>query len=339
MIALSNKEKQSNPSGATNNLYSKATAMCVRATDFFPVYIVGGATLALLWPRSVVWFSGRLFDLSFQLSMAIMGLTLSLPQLSSALTSPRAVVLGCILQYSVMPICGLIVSMLLFHNPSLAQGVMLVSCCPGGAASNLVALLAGADVALSVVMTTASTVLASVLTPLLFKLLAGTIVQVSATDLIVSTSKRVLLPLALGVAFRLFAPSTCKAITPFCPLVAVITVSLVCASVIGNNSAAISSTGLLLPLCCVLLHSAGFVAAYILSQLLGLPTSRQRTVTIEVGVQNSALGVLLAYASPQLPNEAALPCAISACVHTTLGSTLAAFWRHLDRREQRLSTA
>ena len=312
------------------SLYTRFASTCSRLTDAFPVVVLAGAGIALMCPHSLSWFKGALFERSFQLSMMVMGLTLSLPQLRIAMTNPRVALIGLVAQYAIMPLMGLLTSSSM-SNTSFKTGTILVSCCPGGAASNLVSLLAGADTALSVVMTTASTLVASIVTPILFKLLAGTVVEVSATSLILSTSKLVLAPLAFGVGARVLAPQACDLAKPFCSLIAVLMVSLVCASVIAKHSVEIVTTGFTLPLLVSLMHCGGFAVGFGVARLLGFDARSQRTVSIEVGMQNSALACLLAYASPAIPDAAALPCAISASVHSTLGSTLAGIWRNTDR--------
>ena len=163
-----------------------------------------------------------------------------------ALQSPRQVAVGVALQFSVMPLLAFAISRLLPLPTPLAVGLILVGCCPGGTASNLVTYIAKANVALSVVLTAASTLLASVATPALCAALAGTLVPVPAAKLMASTAQVVLAPVALGLVLKRVAPKAVAAVAPLCPPVAVATVTLICASVIGGSAEAVRSAGPLL---------------------------------------------------------------------------------------------
>jgi BASS family bile acid:Na+ symporter len=208
-----------------------------------------------------------------------------------------------------------------------AVGLILVACCPGGTASNVVTYIARADVALSVLMTTCTTLGAVVLTPLLTKLLAGRLVEVDAWGLFLSTLQVVVLPVAAGVAINRFLPRVVRTVMPVAPLVSVITIALVCASIIGQNAAAVLGSGPQLLLAVVLLHAIGFGVGYLFARLLGYDRIVARTISIEVGMQNSGLGVVLAQKHFPAEPLTAVPCAISSVVHSVIGSLLAGWWR------------
>ena len=229
-----------------------------------------------------------------------------------------------------MPLLAFLLSRCLGLSTPLAVGLILVGCCPGGTASNLVTYIAGAAVALSVVLTAASTALAAVATPALTAALAGTLVPVPASGLMLSTASVVLAPILLGLLLQRAAPAAVSALAPFCPPFAVATVTLICASVLGGSAAALRSAGPTLLLAVVALHAGGFALGYGASAAAGFPERVRRTVSIEVGMQNSALGCVLALA--HFGAEAAMPAALSATVHSVLGSMLAGFWRYRDAR-------
>jgi BASS family bile acid:Na+ symporter len=209
----------------------------------------------------------------------------------------------------------------------LAVGLILVACCPGGTASNVVTFLARANVALSVLMTMCSTFGAIILTPLLTKWLAGTYVPVDALALFLSTIKIVLAPLVLGVALHHFAPRVVKTILPAAPLVSVLVITLICASIIGSNADALKRSGGRLLIAVFLLHTAGFGLGYLATRVLRFAEIDCRTIAIEVGMQNSGLGAALARQHFSTIPLAALPCAISATFHSIIGSLLAGLWR------------
>jgi BASS family bile acid:Na+ symporter len=239
---------------------------------------------------------------------------------------PRAVLLGFAAQYTIMPLCGWAIAKLMALDTPFAVGLILVACCPGGTASNVVTYLARANVALSVVMTMVSTFAAVIMTPLLTQLLAGTLVQVDALGLFVSTLQVVIAPVALGVLLNRIAPRAVAASLPIAPLFSVITIALICASIIGQSAQAIRESAGSLLLSVFMLHAAGFALGYLSGLLFRLDTPTVRTVSIEVGMQNSGLGVVLAKRHFSDPLTA-VPCAISSVFHSVIGSVLAGLWR------------
>ena len=219
------------------------------------------------------------------------------------------------------------VTRLLKLETPFAVGLILVACCPGGTASNVVCYIAKADVALSVLMTTASTFGAVFMTPLLTKWLASSLVKVPAWDLFLSTVQIVLLPVLLGIVVHHLFPRLVKAALPVAPLVSVLTIALIVASIVGQNAEAIKKSGGILLLAVFLLHAGGFFLGYLFSRLLGYGTIVNRTISIEVGMQNSGLGVALAQKNFPLLPTAPVPCAISSVFHSVIGSVLAGIWR------------
>lgn len=216
-----------------------------------------------------------------------------------------------------------------------------MACCPGGTASNVVTYLANADVSLSVLMTTASTLGAAVMTPLLTQLLLGTLVPVDAAGLLVSTLQVVLAPVLAGAALNSAFPRAVGALAPLSALSAVVIIALICGSVIAQNSSAALAAGPRLLLALFLLHGGGFFLGWFVSRVvLRQPERVARTSSIEVGMQNSALGAVLAGQHFSANPLAAVPCAISACMHSVLGSLLAAAWRLWgDKRDGSVSPA
>ena len=189
-------------------------------------------------------------------------------------------------------------------------GLSLVACCPGGTASNVVTYLARADMPLSVAMTAASTLGAVVMTPLLSSLLIGQLVPVDALALLVSTVQVVLLPVVLGYFLNRTFPKAVAAVTPLSALSAVVLIAVICGSVVAQNAAAISSAGPQLLVAVAALHAGGFLLGYGASRASGAPETVSRTNSIEVGMQNSALGAMLAMTHFPAHPLAAVPCAI-----------------------------
>lgn len=301
--------------------------MLERLANAFPVWVLVACGLALVEPRLFTWFRGEAIVVGLAVIMLGMGITLSIDDFARVATRPATVAAGFVAQFVIMPMSGWLVATTLGLDTPFAVGLILVACCPGGTASNVVTYIARADVALSVLMTTCTTLGAVVLTPLLTKLLAGRMVEVDAWGLFFSTLQVVVLPVAAGVAINRFLPRVVHAVMPVAPLVSVITIALVCASIIGQNAAAVLGSGPQLLLAVVLLHSIGFGVGYCFARLLGYDRIVGRTISIEVGMQNSGLGVVLAQKHFPAEPLTAVPCAISSVVHSVIGSLLAGWWR------------
>jgi BASS family bile acid:Na+ symporter len=297
------------------------------ATTAFPVFVLGAAALGLLQPTSFDWFLPSYVAPALGITMLGMGLTLTFADFARVLSTPKRIFTGFALQYTIMPAVAFAVSRLLALPLDFAVGLCIVGACPGGTASNVVTYLAKADLPLSVAMTTASTMGAVIATPLITKLLLGTLVPVDVVALLLSTVQVVLLPVLLGAALNQTFPKQVERLAPLSALSAVLLIAAICGSVIAQNASAVASAGLRLLLAVGLLHAGGFAFGYGLSKVLGMPEKVARTNSIEVGMQNSALGALLATTHFAGNPLAAVPCAISACTHSVMGSLLAAFWR------------
>ncbi len=295
-------------------------------TNLFPVWVLLGAVVALVHPPAVTWFHGPFIVAGLAVIMLGMGITLSLDDIRRAAAMPRAIGVGLLAQYGIMPLLGASVAWMFALPTPLAVGVILVACCPGGTASNVVAYLARAHVALSVLMTMASTFAAVLMTPLLTGWLAGTLVPVDAWGLFHSTVQVVLLPVLAGIALHHGAPRLVRGVLPVAPLVSVVAIALICASIIGQSADSFRESGVRLMSAVFVLHAAGFGLGYAFARALGYDVTVARTLAIEVGMQNSGLGAVLArrhFADPMT----ALPAAISATFHSVIGSVLAAIWR------------
>lgn len=297
------------------------------ATDLFPVWVLAGAVAALIHPPLFLWFKSNHVFIGLAIVMLGMGLTLTPSDFAAVLSDPRTILVGFVAQYLIMPLSGYVVAVGLQLDNELAVGIILVGCCPGGTASNVVTYLARANVPLSVLMTMCSTFAAVFMTPLLTRLLAGQYVDVDAWKLFMDTLQVVLLPLVVGMILNYFTPKLVKRVLPVAPLTSVILVALICASIIGQQRDSIMNQGPRLLLAVLLLHTLGFALGYAFAWAFKYDRSTCRTISIEVGMQNSALGASLAQRSFEMMPAAPTPCALSAVCHSVLGSLLAAYWR------------
>ncbi|KAL4421111.1 hypothetical protein ABPG77_001506 [Micractinium sp. CCAP 211/92] len=267
--------------------------------------------------------------------MLATGLTLSLEDVKHVLRSPGCVLDGLALQYAVLPSLALLLVQLLGLPPEYAVGLLLVSCCPGGSASAVVSHLAGADVPLNVTMTAAGALAASVTMPLLSSLLLGVSIPANGPALALSTLQIVLLPVLAGVAIREVVPAAVAPLRPLCTLAGAALLALSLGSYIAIASAYVAATGAAavaraawprLLAAVTAWHAAGFALGYALPRALGLPEAAARSHAIQTGQRNSVLASQLALASFPAHPLAAVPCVVSACVHTALGGLAAAYW-------------
>ena len=298
---------------------------CDKITSIFPLWTIAASAAGYKYPHLFAWFQPYVTP-ALALTMLSMGMTLTWDDFKKVGRSPTDILIGFFAQFSIMPTAAYVISNMMQLPPELAAGLILVGCAPGGTASNLVTLIAGADVALSVLMTLCSTVAAIFFTPYLSTMLAGSIVDIKAKDLVVSTMSVVLAPVLTGLVLNTKAPKACAATSRVSPAISVFLIATICGCVQAVNSIASSAVSVKLLTSICLLHSFGFGLGYTVARLMGLSEKKSRTVSIETGMQNSALAVVLAKHFPN-PTLSGLPGAFSATIHSTLGSILAAIWR------------
>ena len=325
----------------TNQTKNRIDQVLSRLTSLFPFFVVSAAILATYRPSTLEWVNnGSTITIMLASVMIGMGMTLTKSDFDVVFQSNqiRSVPIGVLCQFGIMPLSALLVGKYIMklqtRNPSLYLGLVLVGSSPGGTASNLVSLIANADVALSVVLTSCSTILASLVTPLLVKLLAdtGANVSISGWALCIATAKVVLAPILVGMTLNAKAPRLCRWVSRFTPFASVVLVSLICGGVVAQNATVtVGMGGNVLRttlLSVLLLHTIGFVAGYIIPRkVLRCDERTSRTVSIETGMQNSALACVLARSIVGADPLSSLPGALSATIHSCLGSMLAAFWR------------
>mmetsp|Transcript_18399 Transcript_18399/g.55394 ORF Transcript_18399/g.55394 Transcript_18399/m.55394 type:complete len:425 (+) Transcript_18399:278-1552(+) len=327
----------SDPSDAGNEpgeLEASLGRVAAQLSNLFPLWVGLASGLGLLYPPALAWFRAEYTTAALALTMLAMGTSLTFQDFADVMREPKLVLLGAGLQYTIMPLLGFTISRVANLSMPLAIGICIVASCPGGTASNLVTYLAQADVALSVTMTTVSTLLAVVATPLLTQALVGAMMKVSVVGLLYSTLQVVLVPVGVGACLNQAFPRAVRRAAPFSPLVCVVTVALLVGSIIANQAEFVRQAGWKLLAAVASLHAGGFLFGYVLSRAAGAPERAARTNSIEVGMQNSALGAFLALAHFPDPLTA-VPCAISACTHSLMGSAIAGVWRWRDIQRAR----
>ena len=299
------------------------------AVTVFPVLILAAFAVALVAPA-------RLSPLSAWTSIALgiimfgMGLTLTPPDFALVARRPLPVLVGVVAQFVIMPTLAWILARVFGLDPALAAGVILVGCAPGGTSSNVISYLAKGDVALSVTMTSISTLLAPLMTPLLTSWLAGQYMPVDAGAMTMSIVKMVLVPVVGGLVVRILFARAVERVLPAMPWVSVLGICYVVLAVVSKSAEKILSAGLLILLVVACHNVLGYLLGYGASRMLGRDARVCRTISIEVGMQNSGLAATLAvaYFSP----AAALPGAVFSTWHNLSGAVLAAIYRRLDGR-------
>ena len=316
------------------------TRLIERATSLFAIWTVLGVVWAWIMPSHFSWVTGTqvygqsLVSVMLGIIMLGMGLTLSLDDFRRILAMPKGIALGAALQFTIMPLAGISFALLFALEEGLAVGLVLVACCPGGTASNVVAYLARANLALSVSMTMCSTLVAILLTPLLTDWLGGVFIEIDRWSLFRNMVAIVLVPVVAGVALNTLLPNITRRIAVVSPLVSVIAVVLIVGAIMGNSKAQIIEHAGVLLLAIFMLHLTGFALGFFLPRLLKFSEDDCRTISIEVGMQNSGLGASLA-SSPSFAAQfsnvaqaalAPVPSAISSVYHVVIGSLLAGIW-------------
>jgi len=280
----------------------------------------------MLRPEFFIWFSGDLITLGLGIIMLGMGLTLKISDFKTLFKNPRWTIVGVLIQFSVMPFLGWAISKIFQLPDFFAVGLILVSCCPGGTASNVIAYLSNLNVAFSVTMTFISTLIGVVLTPILITNISGELINVDLNGLLLSATKVVLLPVLIGLIVSKYFRTFTKKIIGYSPSVAVVFIVLIVASIIGEGKEIILQSGINLLISIMILHLLGFIIGYIISFIFLRDKKLSKTICIEIGMQNSGLGVVLAKENYVNPSTA-IPSAISSLVHSIYGSIFVAIFK------------
>ncbi len=292
--------------------------------NLFPLWAVLFSVAAFYFPTPFAAMKPAIVPLLGWVMFG-MGMTLLARDFSQVLKRPSVFAFGTALQFCLMPLMGWIIAKLFGLPPYLAAGLILVGCSPGGTASNVVCYLARGDVALSITLTSISTLLAFVATPFLAWLYIGQTVPVPAMSMLVSILKIVLLPVSLGILINTFWGKLIKRFQRVFPMISVFSIVLIIAIIVGMNQHNLASMAPVLFLCVVLHNLFGLACGYGLARMMGYGEKECRTLAIEVGMQNSGLSVALAV--KYFSTSAALPGAIFSIWHNLSGSFLASYWR------------
>lgn len=297
--------------------------LCNYISKYMGAIVVLVAAIALFWPSSFLWVDTWAINPMLGVIMFGMGLTLSPQDFRIVFSRPKDIIIGCLAQFTIMPLLALGLSWAFALPKELALGVILVGCCPGGTASNVITYLAKGDLALSVGMTATSTLLAPLITPLLVWLLAGTMVEVDTIGMLLSIVYVVIAPIVVGLIFQRYLPKFTKSTVPYLPAFSSIVIAFVVGIVVSHNADRLLVGGMIVVLVVMLHNLCGLSLGYIIGRLLGLADAKRRAISIEVGMQNSGLASSLATLHFAAYPLATIPGAIFSVWHNISGALVA----------------
>lgn len=293
------------------------------AGDTFAIWVLVAAGLAIWIPEYFTWI-GSYITILLGIVMFGMGMTLKVDDFKLILQHPKGVIIGIISQFVIMPSLAFALAKIFSLPPEIAVGVILVGCCPGGTSSNVMTFLAKGNTALSVTITSCTTLLAPFVTPALIYLLASEWLPVSFMAMFMSVIKVVLIPIILGIIAQfLFKPLVAKSVD-ILPTVSVVAIVMIVAAVVSGSRDKILETGLIIFAIVILHNGLGYLLGFLVAKLFKLKFDDQKAVSIEVGMQNSGLGAQLAMT--HFDPVAAVPSAIFSFWHNISGPILATYW-------------
>lgn len=292
-------------------------------SKFMAVIVIAVAALALFAPSTVSFIKTTYVNTLLGIVMFGMGLTLKPSDFKVVFSNPKDVIIGCISQFTIMPLLAFLLTKIFLLSPELAIGVILVGTCPGGTSSNVMTYLSKGDVALSVGMTAVSTILAPFLTPLLTYLYAGAKVDVDMGNMFLSIIKVVIIPIAAGFLINHFFRKITEKVIEILPLISTTAIVAIVAAVVSANSAKILTSGLLIAAVVILHNICGYLLGYGVGKILKLDCTKCRAISIEVGMQNSGLATSLAATHFAQYPLATIPGAVFSVWHNISGAILA----------------
>jgi BASS family bile acid:Na+ symporter len=329
--------------------YMKFLQKCSKLlSDYTALFVIAVAIVTFFAHSLMSWVNFSLFfdfignkftnqSLIIGIIMFTMGLTLTTEDFKILAARPFDICIGACAQYLIMPFLAYTLTKVLNLSPAIALGLILVGCCPGGVSSNIMSYLCGGDVAFSVGMTTVSTLLSPVMTPIMVSLLAhGAKISIHGFPMFVSILETVLLPIAVGfyLNHKFGQHKVFKELQSVMPGIAVIGLACVVGGVVSSQGENFFTSGVVVFVAVFLHNSLGYALGYLAGKLAGMNVKKKRTISIEVGMQNAGLATNLVTTTAQfaaLP-QAAIICAVSCVWHSISGILIAALYAQMDKR-------
>ena len=308
--------------------------VCDFIAQWMGLLVLVVAAVAMFLPESFIWIDTKTINPLLGVIMFGMGLTLSPNDFKIVLSRPKDILIGCLAQFTIMPLLAWLLTLAFSLPKELALGVILVGCCPGGTASNVITYLAKGDLALSVGMTACSTLLAPIVTPLLVLLTAGTMVEVDTLGMLLSIVYVVIAPIIVGLLCQRFIPRITKAVTPYLPAFSSLAIALVVGIIVSHNADRLMLGGLIVILVVILHNLLGLSLGFAIGRLLRLEKPKCVALSIEVGMQNSGLASSLANMHFAAYPLATIPGAVFSVWHNISGALAARIFQRTTNNNQ-----
>ena len=300
--------------------------LCAFISEYMGFIILIVAMLALFFPSTLSTVPTKVINYMLGVVMFGMGLTLRLEDFRVVFSRPKDIIIGELAQFCIMPVLAWMLAKLFALDDALTLGVILVGCCPGGTASNVITYLAKGDLALSVGITGVSTIFAPLLTPLLTWALAGEQIHVDVWSMVLSILWVVILPILLGFAFKRLFPNLSNHAVEYLPTVSVLAIAFIVAIIISANASKLLVGGFVIIIVVVLHNILGLSVGYLIASMLHLSVPKRKAIAIEVGMQNSGLASSLAALHFAAYPMATIPGAIFSVWHNISGAIVAKFF-------------
>jgi len=300
---------------------------------YMAVIVLVVTAFTLFFPKTGLWVSLNWINYLLMIIMFGMGLTLKFEDFKLVFTRPKDVIIGCVAQFTIMPLLAFMLCKMFSLDVALMTGVVLVGACPGGTSSNVITYLSKGDVALSVSMTSINTFLAPFLTPAITYLLLRTTVNVDTVAMFISIINIVIIPIVLGFVINKFFWNFTQKVIKVLPMVSVIGICMIVASVVSHNAEKILSTGLIVFTVVILHNVLGYVCGFGLGKMLKFNVPKIKAVSVEIGMQNSGLATSLANSSFSSLAMATVPGAIFSVWHNISGAILANIFNRWNEKK------
>jgi Predicted Na+-dependent transporter len=299
--------------------------ICQLISKYMGVLVLLSAVIGLVFPDLFSHIKPKVINPLLGVIMFGMGLTLKFDDFKVVFSRPRDVIVGCLAQFTIMPLLAWVLAKTFGLDQALTVGVILVGCCPGGTASNVITYLAKGDLALSVGMTGVSTLLAPILTPLLVLLLAGQSVDVDVMAMFLSILWVVILPIVAGLIVKRLWPTQTEKATAYLPALSSVTICFIVLIIIAANAHKLLTGGLIIILVVILHNVCGLALGYLIGRILKLAPAKRKAISIEVGMQNSGLASSLATLHFAAYPMATIPGALFSVWHNISGAIVARY--------------
>ena len=304
-------------------------------TKYMAVMVILIAVLALFVPKSCIWIQSSWVNYLLIIVMFVMGLNMNLEDIAVVFTKPRDLIIGCIVQYVAMPVLAFGLGKMFFLDEELLAGLIILGCCPGGTASNVMTYLSKGESAFSIGMTAVTNLLSPVITPVLTYLFLRKTISVDVKSMILAIIFVVIVPLLLGMVINRILSRLTENVKYILPSVADIAIFLIVASTVSHNSDRIRATGIKIIIAAILLNLLGYLFGYIFGSSFMMKMKRKKALTLEIGMQNSGMATSLAVAAFPGMAMAAVPAAVFSVWQYVSGAVLAGIFRKISKKSKK----